>query len=69
MARQGRGGSVSPPSGATLRAGAARTLELRLGPSLLRALEQHVRESGAFTLSTAKAGCPTRVVARSFLKL
>jgi outer membrane protein assembly factor BamB len=41
---------------ATLKAGAARTIDLRLGPSLLRALEQHVRESGAFTLSTANAG-------------
>jgi hypothetical protein len=54
---------------ARLKAGAARMLEFRLGPSLLRALEQHVRESGAFTLSMANAGGPTRVVVRNFLEL
>jgi hypothetical protein len=35
---------------ATLKAGVARTLQMRLGPSLLRALEQRTREGGAFTL-------------------
>jgi hypothetical protein len=45
---------------ATVGAGVARTLVMRLTRSLLRALEHHTRETGAFTLSAVGAGGTTR---------
>ena len=37
---------------ATLRAGVAKTIQIRLGPLLVAALEHRIRESGAFTLTS-----------------
>lgn len=54
---------------ATLAPGAIRTLQIRLSPSLLRALERRVRESGAFTLTTNAAGGIPRVVVRTRLRM
>lgn len=54
---------------ASLAAGVSRMLELRLSPSLLRALEQRIREAGAFTLTTATEGSTTRVAAQHRLRL
>ena len=55
---------------ATVRAGleanVATTMQLRLGPSLLGAMEHGIRESGAFTLS---AGGSTRARASARLQL
>jgi hypothetical protein len=49
----------------TLTAGVARTLQLRITPSLLLALERRIREMGAFTLSSGT----TRVGAQAVLRL
>jgi polyvinyl alcohol dehydrogenase (cytochrome) len=51
----------------TVRAGVARTLQLRLTPALLRALQHRVSETGSFTLTAASAGGTTRVRARARL--
>jgi len=54
---------------AMVPAGIARTLEVRLTPSLLRALQRHVRETGSFTLTAAGAGGTTRVRTSARLRL
>lgn len=54
---------------ATLTPGVTRTLQLGLSPSLLHALERHIRESGAFTLTSASAGGTTQVGAQHRLRL
>jgi outer membrane protein assembly factor BamB len=54
---------------ATVRAGVARTLDLRLTPALLRALRRHVRETGSFTLTAVGAGGTTRARTHARLRL
>jgi polyvinyl alcohol dehydrogenase (cytochrome) len=52
--------------GGNVKAGVARTLQLRLTPALLRGLEHRIRESGAFTLTF---GGPTPAGAHARLRL
>jgi outer membrane protein assembly factor BamB len=54
---------------ATVGAGVASTPELRLTPSLLRALLRHARETGSFTVTAVGAGGTTRVRIRVGLRL
>lgn len=58
-----------PTARTAVPAGVARTIELRLTPSVLRALQRHVRETGSFTLSAVGAGGTTRARARGRLRL
>lgn len=53
---------------ATVQAGVARTLQVRLTPSLLRALEHQVRETGSFALTAFGAGGTARASTRARLK-
>ncbi|HET6865408.1 MAG TPA: PQQ-binding-like beta-propeller repeat protein [Solirubrobacteraceae bacterium] len=53
----------------TVRAGAARTLQLKLTPGLLRALEHRVRETGSFLLTAVGAGGTTHASTRARLRL
>lgn len=53
----------------TVRAGVARTIQLRLTPSLLRALRHRVRETGSFALTALGAGGTTRASTRGRLRL
>jgi polyvinyl alcohol dehydrogenase (cytochrome) len=52
----------------TVRAGVARTIQLRLTPSLLRALEHRVRETGSFTATAFGAGGTAHARTRGRLK-
>jgi hypothetical protein len=54
---------------ATVRGSVATTLDVRLTPSLLRALERHVRETGSFTLTAQGAGGTARARTRGRLRL
>jgi outer membrane protein assembly factor BamB len=54
---------------ATVRGGGARTLELRLTPSLLRALQRHIRETGSFMLTAVGAGGTTQARTHARLRL
>ena len=53
----------------TVRTGVARTLDLRLTTSLLRALQRHIRENGSFTLTVQGAGGTARVRTHGRLRL
>lgn len=53
----------------TVRASVARTVQLRLTPSLLRALRHRVHETGSFTLTAVGAGGTTRASIRARLLL
>jgi hypothetical protein len=53
----------------TIRAEVARTLQLRLTMSLLRALEHRVRETGSFTMTALGADGTTRASTRARLRL
>ncbi|MBV9606872.1 MAG: PQQ-binding-like beta-propeller repeat protein [Solirubrobacterales bacterium] len=54
---------------APMKAGIARTLQLRISLSLLHALEHHIRETGSFSLTAVSTGGTTRATARARLKL
>jgi polyvinyl alcohol dehydrogenase (cytochrome) len=54
---------------ATVRAGVARTLRLRLTASLLRGLQHRVHETGSFTLTARGAGGTTRARTNGRLRL
>jgi hypothetical protein len=58
-----------PTVRATLKAGVPRTLQLRLGPAVLSALERRIRASGTFTLTADSAGAATSVKAYGRLRL
>ena len=52
-----------------VRAGVARTIQVRLTPSLLRALRHRVRETGSFSLTALSAAGTTRASTRGRLRL
>ena len=54
---------------ATVRAGVARTLQVRITPSLLGALRHRVREMGSFTVTAVGAGGATRARMHTRLRL
>ena len=54
---------------ATVRAGVARTLQVRITPSLLGALRHRVREMGSFTVTAVGAGGATRARMHARLRL
>jgi hypothetical protein len=53
----------------TVRADVARTLQLRLTPALLRALQHHIAETGSFKLTALGAGGTTHAGTHARLRL